>query len=325
MSHEETLIAMPQQERKSWRSFLPFPLELERCVCAICSSDKSNALMHFDQFGFPIGTVECEECGFIYTNPRPTETYMRSFYEKYFWFFFQGRHRVDQRFFRRMQTREWAELRFARSAPYLTGAKSVLEIGSGSGLFLDQVRKNFPGVSTAGIEPDPQMAKYCREELKLDVHTGFFQDYRGEGVFDAIVLFHVIEHLFEFKGLFEFIRKHLSPGGVVIMEAPNVDGDWKTIYMIQLSHLHIFSSRTIKNLLLAKGFEVLEVSCLENDLDESNVFIAGKLRNATVDTSASRDPQESMRIRAKFQQMPTSRTVRILRAWVRLAYFALRR
>src|ERR1700722_5508666 len=121
MPQEETLLALSRKAKESWRTFLPFPLDLERCVCPICSSGKADTLLGFDQFGFPIGTVECQECGFVYTNPRPTESYMRMFYEKYFWFFFQGRHRINERFFRRQRTREWAALRFARSAPYLAG------------------------------------------------------------------------------------------------------------------------------------------------------------------------------------------------------------
>jgi len=325
MSQEETLTALPGSAQKAWRSFLPFPLELEYCACSLCSSSKAKTLMTFDQFGFPIGTVECEECGFVYTNPRPTEAYMKVFYEKYFWFFFQGRVKISERFFRRQRTREWAVLKYSRCAPYLSKAKNVLEIGAGSGLFLDQVRKNLPGTSVAGIEPDPQMAEYCRSELKLDVQTGFFQDYQGENVFDVIVLFHVVEHLFEFTSLFQFVRKHLAPGGVLIMEAPDVDGAWKTVFMIQLSHMHLFSPRTIKNLFLAKGFEVLQVSRLQNELDDSNLFIAGRLGEPPQETPAPRDSQESMRIRSRFQQMPTSRTFLVLRAWVRLAYFALRR
>ncbi len=325
MSHEETMVVTPHQVRKEWRSFLPFPLELEWCACPICSSGKADTLMRFDQFGFAIGTVECRECGYIYSNPRPTEAYMKTFYERYFWFFFQGRHKLNERFFRRQRTREWAALRFSRSAPYLSGAKSVLEIGAGSGLFLDQVRKNFPGISTSGMEPDPQMATYCREELGLDVQQGFFQNYRGEGLFDVIVLFHVIEHLFDFRSLFQFIRKHLAPGGSVIMEAPNVDGEWKTVYMIQLSHLHLFSPRTIKNLFAVEGFETVKSVCLQNELDDSNLFIVGRLREGQEKTIAPGDAQESMRIRKKFQQMPTSRTLRVLRAWIRLGYFALRR
>jgi SAM-dependent methyltransferase len=324
MPQEETLLALSRKAKESWRTFLPFPLDLERCVCPICSSGKADTLLGFDQFGFPIGTVECQECGFVYTNPRPTEPYMRAFYEKYFWFYFQGRHKTNERFFRRMRTREWAALRFSRCAPYLAGVRSILEIGAGSGLFLDQVRKNCPGISTAGIEPDPQMAKHCCEELGLDVQQGFFQDWRRDGIYDVIVLFHVIEHLFDFTSLFKFIRNHLAPGGIVIMEAPNVDGSWKTIYMIQLSHMHIFSLRTIKDLLSAKGFEVIEGSCLDNDFDESNLFIAGRLREGAEGSIAVRDPQESMRIRAKFQRLPTSRTLRVFRAWIRLAYFALR-
>jgi SAM-dependent methyltransferase len=325
MSQEETVMALPQGTGKVWRSYLPFPLELERCACPICSSGKAETLMTFDQFGFPIGTVECEECGFVYTNPRPTPAYMKVFYEKYFWFFFQGRVKISERFFRRQRTREWAALKYSRCAPYLSKAKGVLEIGAGSGLFLDHVRKNLPGTSVAGIEPDPKMAEYCRNELKLDVQTGFFQDYQGKKVFDAIVLFHVVEHLFEFTSLFQFIRKHLAPGGVVIMEAPDVDGPWKTVYMIQLSHMHLFSPRTIKNLFLTKGFEVLQVSCLQGELDISNLFIAGRLGETPQEAPVPRDPEESMRIRARFQQMPASRMFLVLRAWVRLAYFALRR
>jgi len=324
MLREETLVGPPQRVAKVIRSFLPFPLVLERCDCPICSGRKTKTLMRFDQFGFPIGTVECEECGFIYTNPRPTESYMRTFYEKYFWFFFQGRHEIGERFFRRQRTREWAALRFTRSAPYLRGARSVLEIGAGSGLFLDQVRKNFPGISVAGIEPDSPMAKYCCEELRLEVHNGFFQDYPGKDVFDVIVLFHVIEHLFDFTALFKFIREHLAPGGTVIVEAPNVDGEWKSIYMIQLSHLHIFSPRTIKNLFSSKGFDIVEVRCLENDLDESNLMIVGRMGGELGGKLSPRDLQESERIRTMFEGLPSIRGIQVLRAWIRLAYFALR-
>ena len=53
MSQEETLTALPGSVGKAWRSFLPFPLELERCACPLCSSSKSKTLMTFDQFGFP--------------------------------------------------------------------------------------------------------------------------------------------------------------------------------------------------------------------------------------------------------------------------------
>lgn len=325
MSHQGVLTAQFRERAKKWRTYLPFPLELESCACPICSSREGSTLMRFDQFGFPIGTVECQGCGFIYTNPRPTEKWMNAFYERYFWFFFQGRCKIGERFFRRQHTKEWAALRFGRCAPYLSQAKSILEIGSGSGLFLDQVRRNFPTIRTSGIEPDCKMVKYSREVLGLDVHQGFFQSYKSDSRFDVITLFHVIEHLFDLAGLFEFVRGHLAPGGLLIMEAPNVDGKWKTIYMIQLSHLHIFSPRTIKNLFAKTGFEVIRIADLENQLDESNLFVAGRIAAEPSERPFLRDPQESTRILTKFQKVPKNRSVRVLRAWVRLAYFAVRR
>lgn len=326
MSEERILSTMvPTLDTKAWRTYLPFPLELELCACPICSSRRASALMRFDQFGFPVGSVECEDCGFIFTNPRPTERYMRTFYQKYFWFFFQGCHKVRERFFRRQHTREWALLRATRCAPYLSEAKSILEIGSGSGLFLNEILKAHPGIRAAGIEPDSEMAGYSRNILHLDVYNGFFQSYPSDSRFDAIVLFHVIEHLFDFTGLFEFVRDHLVPGGLVIVEAPNVDGDWKTIYMIQFSHLHIFSPRTISNLLLKNGFEVLRCANLENELDESNLFVVGRLTGTGKPQLSPPDPEESRRVRERFRQMPTNRALRILRSWIRLIYFGIRR
>lgn len=325
VSREETLRELRQQGRKEWRSYLPFPLELEWCACPICSKREAYTMMRFDQFGFPIGTVECQDCGFVYTNPRPTENFMNVFYEKYFWFFFQGHYKINEKFFQRQRTREWAALRFARWAPYLTSANSILEIGCGSGLFLDQVRRNFPTIASTGIEPDPKMAKYCRKELALDVHQGFFQSDTSDSRFDVIALFHVIEHLFDFTGLFQFIRKHLTPCGLVIMEAPNVDGGWRTVYMIQFSHLHIFSPRTIENLFIKNGFEALHISTLENELDESNLSVVGRIAKVPAEKLSLRDAEKSARIRAKFQHMSTVRVLRILRAWIRFAYFAGRR
>jgi len=321
MSHIETLTALSQRPRNESRAYLPFPLQLERCVCPSCSAQEADSLMAFDQFGFPVGTVECRQCGFVYTNPRPSETWMKEFYKTFFWFFFQGRRKINERFLQRQKTREWAELRFARCAPFIEGRKSILDIGAGCGLFLDRVRSEFPNLQTAGIEPDPTMAEFCRERLGLEVHQGFFQDYPFNRRFEVITLFHVIEHLFDLTALFEFIHKHLASGGLLIVEAPNVDGGWRTVYMIQLSHLHLFSPRTMKNLFARNGFEVVCSENLENNLDESNLFVVGR----PSPHNCGRDLQESARVRAKFQDMPRMRMPLVLRAWIRLAYFALRR
>jgi len=303
------------------RSLVPIPLEMEQCPCPICEGDSTDTLLEFDSFGFPTRTVECQYCGLIYVNPRPTSSYVREFYVKHYRYFYEGIREVSEAFVRRRRWREWAQYRLAKYAPYLTDGVKLLDVGCGIGLFLNAVRERFPRATLQGVEPDPMVASYAQRHLGLDVQPCFLDGFWTSETFDVISVFHVLEHLHDLPGFFRFVKQHLRPGGLVIAESPNADGSWEGIGMFHLLHLTAFSPRSMSNLFLLNGFHVLAGAGVENDLEHSNLYVVARLDGSGESQLLPRDLEESARLRAKCQRIRQQRWWRVCRTWMKIGYY----
>jgi hypothetical protein len=55
--------------------------ELEEVTCALCNSSHSRIIAIQHWFGEEFHVVRCEDCGLLYTNPRPTPGWRRRFYD----------------------------------------------------------------------------------------------------------------------------------------------------------------------------------------------------------------------------------------------------
>lgn len=106
------------------------------------------------------------------------------------------------------------------------GPRSVLEIGTGSGFFLDFFTQEYPSASATGIEYDDRLLAVTRARapratcLQGNAETFDLQPK----TFDLIVSFQVIEHLYEPERLLMQARRHLRPGGLLVLTTPNVGG-----------------------------------------------------------------------------------------------------
>jgi 2-polyprenyl-3-methyl-5-hydroxy-6-metoxy-1,4-benzoquinol methylase len=249
---------------------------------------------------------------------------MENFYRKWFRFFYEGRRKVDDEYIREKKWREWDASRVKRYSVHLSGKKGVLDIGCGAGYFAAQVQTENPDCTVVGIEPDSMMARHAREKLNVDVNEGFFETFPSARRFDVISAFHVIEHLFDLNNFFQFLRDHLQPDGVVLIETPNVAGSWDGIGLFHIAHLYTFSPRTITELFSINGFEVIDVGPLENEMDDSNLYLIARMMPARKLVSPTRDPDESVRIAEKCGSVGKIRAVRVLRNWAKMGYFALR-
>jgi SAM-dependent methyltransferase len=76
----------------------------------------------------------------------------------------------------------------------------------------------------AGIEFDPEAARKARQ-ITPDIFEGDpMAASFPPGRFDVITAFHVIEHLPEPLGTLRRMVEWLAPGGLIIVEVPNVSG-----------------------------------------------------------------------------------------------------
>jgi SAM-dependent methyltransferase len=146
---------------------------------------------------------------------------------------------------------------------YLPGRGRVLEIGSAVGLFLEEARDK--GWEATGIEPSRWASERARSR-GLDVFTGTLEGYDPKGkMFDAVVLWDVLEHLPDPVAALRRIGELLRPEGLVAFTTVNIGGLGARLFKrrwpwFMRMHLHYFTSKSLRALVQREGFEPLRIA-----------------------------------------------------------------
>lgn len=147
--------------------------------------------------------------------------------------------------------------------PYRPAGK-LLEVGSGSGKFLESMRRL--GWHVEGVDFDPHAVK-CAREKGLPVVLGTLESQRyPDGSFDAVVMSHVIEHVHDPEGLLRECRRILRSRGQITVVTPNAKSlghrvfgaDWRGLEPPR--HLQVFTPLALRTLAEKAGFNRLRVS-----------------------------------------------------------------
>jgi len=110
----------------------------------------------------------------------------------------------------------------ARHAPV---AGRLLDIGCGNGRLLYLATRD--GWQATGLELSEELARRVREWTGCPVLVMSFLDRAAASIpgapFDVVVLRHVLEHLPDTRLALMRIRDLLAPGGLALLEFPNID------------------------------------------------------------------------------------------------------
>lgn len=139
----------------------------------------------------------------------------------------------------------------------------ILDIGAGTGAFLQVMQKSEWDVT--GFEPDETARENAKKlyGLSLQPSKEFF-NLKAE-TFDAITLWHVLEHVHELHEYMDQLKKLLKLTGCLFIAIPNYACYDEKIYKEFWAgydvprHLYHFSPTSITQLLLQHGLQLKEI------------------------------------------------------------------
>ncbi|HEY1226080.1 MAG TPA: class I SAM-dependent methyltransferase, partial [Ramlibacter sp.] len=145
-----------------------------------------------------------------------------------------------------------------RHLPHREGKGRVLDVGFGSGAFLDEAQ--LLGWDAVGVDIDPTAVANARARgLNVFAKSLDHLDFEEES-FDVITISHVLEHVHDPVALLRTCFRLLRPGGMLWIETPNIDSvgharfgrHWRGLEPPR--HLVIFGLRALRNVLSESGF-----------------------------------------------------------------------
>lgn len=276
----------------------PADTKQETQVCDLCGCASYQIFATRGRWRSRLTTVICQDCGLVYSNPRPTEEENAEFYHREYWGMYKSQSKPNEKFFQRRLPKIKSML--AELAEHLRPGVRVLEIGSGAGALLWSIKRHCNDEGEfIGIEPHAGHAKYCRERKKLDVRPGLLEEVvptLPKKHFDLVVMNHVLEHTVSPTWVFETVRKMLKPGGVFVVEVPNVNAPGSRLsHFFHVAHHFNFSPRTLEHLAGKTGYTVGRVDELDGDLPKTRlfgVFINKSSKNTNANGALIDDPDE---------------------------------
>lgn len=141
------------------------------------------------------------------------------------------------------------------------GTGSLLDVGAGTGAFLQQMKSE--GWQVAGVEPDPGARANAKRSYGLELQTPCDLEQLPGKSFDAITLWHVLEHVHELQGTLQQLKHVLKDKGRIFIAVPNYTSADADLYRLHWAaydvprHLYHFSPRSMEVLLQRNGLKLV--------------------------------------------------------------------
>lgn len=236
--------------------------------CNLCGSRRQRTLfegrdrLHGEPGCFNV--VECQDCGLLYLNPRPSPDELDRYYPAGY-ISYPTAIQDEKSAIRRWDRQYGLHKRCSQVIRRVGGPGRVLDVGCATGIFLDGMRQR--GWDAYGVEPSAHAVQYARSRLGLNVTEGFLEDAGfQDAFFDVVTMWDVLEHVPDPRATLAEIARILKPGGWLVLNLPNPESwerRWFGPYWAGWDvprHFHLFDRQALRRYLEEAGLRLEEVA-----------------------------------------------------------------
>ena len=251
--------------------------------CPICESLKVDVL-HEINFELPASSplpsnyriVSCEICGMVYADNKSSQNNYDKYYEQFSKYedtktASGGGYTPSDR----ARLNEMASV----LAEHLKTSDSIMDIGCANGGLLEALAdRGFTCLT--GIDPSPVSIQHIQQR-GFKGYTSIISELHKEkvGIYNAIIISHVLEHIFDVATAMNIIRSLLDEQGLLYIEVPDAlhypHHYVVPFYYFDPEHINHFDYHALENLAGMHGFEIISWS-------EKNINISANLNYPAV-------------------------------------------
>ena len=233
--------------------------------CPVCHSSSVNSLLTVKDHsvsGESFEVWQCAVCSLRFTQNVPDESSIGPYYQSADYISHTNTsegliNRMYQRV-RKFTLEQKANMVIKRT----TEQGNVLDIGAGIGAFLHAMKEK--GWKVTGLEPDQGARERAAQLFGIELQDVSVLHQLEQASFDAITLWHVLEHVHQLHPYIEQLKKILRPGGKILIAVPNYQSLDSSIYGVYWAaydvprHLYHFSPLAMQTLMEQHGLKILE-------------------------------------------------------------------
>lgn len=233
--------------------------------CLVCNSTNFSQIMVCKDHTVSRETysiVQCDSCGFRFTNPRPNANELGKYYksEDYVSHSNTTKGFINSTY---QSVRKYTLLKKLQLISKYFKTGKILDIGCGTGEFLN-ICKNAKW-NAIGIEPSLDARKMAIENYGLDVREeAEIKNLESES-FDIITMWHVLEHVPNLNERIEDLKRLIKPNGIIIIAVPNCESLDAKIYKEHWAaydvprHLYHFTPKDIESIFKNHDMEMFKI------------------------------------------------------------------
>ena len=233
--------------------------------CPVCNSAEIKKVLTardytVSQENFAI--LECNHCTLRFTQDVPSQNAIASYYksENYISHTDTSKGLVNQ-LYKSVRKRTLVQKRKLIEEVTGRATGNLLDVGAGTGSFLNEMKQNNWQVT--GLEPDADARAVAKTLHGIDLRESGNLFALTENSFDAITMWHVLEHVHSLQEYIAQLKKLLTANGRLIIAVPNYTssdaasyGEYWAAYDVP-RHLYHFSPKAMEMLMEKHGLKLI--------------------------------------------------------------------